>query len=702
MIHPFTAPTARPLRRAGTACRYLAVVAIVISTPLSAALAQDVLTPHHVARVRTVTTAAISPDGSQVAYVLNVPRVPLQDDDGAAWDELHVVSADGRSRPFVTGQVNVASPRWTADGRGITFLARRTGDQARAIHLVPVDGGEARRMVSHATDIASYALSPDGRQVAFVARPARPKPREDLERKGFNQEVYEEALVNSKIWLASIPATTAANRPDARELDLPGSASFVSWSPDGSRLLVVLAPTALVDDDLMNRRAHVVDPASGKIVASLNNPGKLGQLAWSPDSRTIALVSAANLSDPAEGRLMVAAASGGPLRDVVPGYEGHVQAIAWTDARTLRFLGAEWSETAIRDIGLDATTPAAIRAPGGPVFTALDRAANGTIALLGDSAAHPQEVFLLQRGAREPTRLTNSNPWLDSMRMAKQELVRFKARDGLELEGILIRPLDEQSGRRYPLILAVHGGPESRDTNGWRTSYANPGQVAAAQGFAVFYPNYRGSTGRGVAFSRLSQGDPAGREFDDLVDAVDHLIAIGLVDRDRVGITGGSYGGYASAWGATYYTERFRAAVMFVGISDKIAKIGTTDIANEEFLVHALKRPWEDWDLFRDRSPITHAGKSRTATLILHGAADPRVHPTQSMSLYRYLKLHGRTPVRLVLYPGEGHGNRRAASRLDYNLRLMQWMNHYLKGPGGDPPPYEIDYTAPANVNVTR
>jgi dipeptidyl aminopeptidase/acylaminoacyl peptidase len=288
------------------------------------------------------------------------------------------------------------------------------------------------------------------------------------------------------------------------------------------------------------------------------------------------------------------------------------------------------------------------------------------------------------------------------MRMAKQELVRFKARDGLELEGILIRPLDEQSGRRYPLILAVHGGPESRDTNGWRTSYSNPGQVAAAQGFAVFYPNYRGSTGRGVAFSRLSQGDPAGKEFDDLVDAVDHLIAIGLVDRDRVGITGGSYGGYASAWGATYYTERFRAAVMFVGISDKIAKVGTTDIANEEFLVHALKRPWEDWDFFRDRSPITHAGQSRTATLILHGAADPRVHPTQSMSLYRYLTLHGKTPVRLVLYPGEGHGNRRAASRLDYNLRLMQWMNHYLKGPGGDPPPYEIDYTAPASVNVTR
>lgn len=663
---------------------------------VSAALAQGVFTPQHVARIRSVTQAAISPDGSQVAYVLTVPRVPLQEDDGAAWEELHVVSADGRSRPFVTGQVNVTSPKWMPDGRAITFIARRTGDPARALYLLPLDGGEARRLVSRATDIASYAVAPDGKRVAFVARPVRPKQREDLERKGFSQEVYEEALVNSKIWIAAVPESPVAggSSESARELDLPGSASYVSWSPDGSRLLVILAPTPLVDDDLMNRRAHVVDPASGKIVASLNNPGKLGQLAWSPDGRNIALVSAENLSDPAEGRLMVAPASGGPLRDLVPGYAGHAQAITWIDEGTVRFLGAEWSETAIKDVAIDGRAPAIVRAPGGPVFTALDRAANGTVALLGDSAVHPQEVFLLPRGAREPKRLTNSNPWLDSMRMAKQELVRFRARDGLELEGILIHPLDEQPGRRYPLILTVHGGPESRDTNGWRTSYANPGQLAAAQGFAVFYPNYRGSTGRGVAFSRLSQGDPAGKEFDDLVDAVDHLIAVGLVDRDRVGITGGSYGGYASAWGATYYTERFKAAVMFVGISDKISKVGTTDIANEEFLVHALKRPWENWELFRERSPITHAGKSRTATLIMHGAADPRVHPTQSMSLYRYLKLHGNTPVRLVLYPGEGHGNRRAASRLDYNLRLMQWMNHYLKGPGGEPPPHEIDYTA--------
>jgi dipeptidyl aminopeptidase/acylaminoacyl peptidase len=240
--------------------------------------------------------------------------------------------------------------------------------------------------------------------------------------------------------------------------------------------------------------------------------------------------------------------------------------------------------------------------------------------------------------------------------------------------------------------MTVHGGPEAHVSNGWVTSYSNPGQVAAARGFAVFYPNYRGSTGRGVEFSKMGQADAAGKEFDDIVDAIDHFVAAGLVDKAKVGITGGSYGGYASAWGATYYSDRYAASVMFVGISDNISKVGTTDIPEEMYLVHHLKRLWEDWNYFAERSPIRHVQKNRTPTLIMHGKSDPRVHPSQSLELHRHLKTLNQAPVRLVFYPGEGHGNRRAASRLDYNLRLLQWMEHYLQGPGGKAPALEIDY----------
>jgi dipeptidyl aminopeptidase/acylaminoacyl peptidase len=298
----------------------------------------------------------------------------------------------------------------------------------------------------------------------------------------------------------------------------------------------------------------------------------------------------------------------------------------------------------------------------------------------------------MKQGDTAPVRRTISNPLLESMTFAKQEVVKWKARDGLELEGVLIHPAGEVAGKRYPLILSVHGGPEAHESNGWSTNYSRPGQIAAARGFAVLYPNYRGSTGRGVAFQKSSQADPAGKEFDDLVDAVDHLVGTGLVDKQKVGITGGSYGGYATAWCSTRYSDRFAAGVMFVGISDKVSKVGTTDIPDEDFYVHTRVRPWEDWQKMLERSPIFHAGNCKTPLLILHGKDDPRVNPGQSREMYRHLKLRSQAPVRLVMYPGEGHGNRKAAARLDYNLRMLQWMEHYLMGPGGTPPPSEIDY----------
>jgi dipeptidyl aminopeptidase/acylaminoacyl peptidase len=683
--------SSRGIRKVPLSAFFSAILLLAVAV----AGAQERFTPHHVAKLRTVTAIAVSPDGQHVAYVLAVPRVPLQEPDGPAWEELHVVSPDGTSRPFVTGSVNVGGIKWVPDGSALAFLAKRGSDETRGIYMLPIGGGEARRILKHETDILAFEISPDRRRLAFTARTAPPKERQELARKGFNQEIFEEAVAFVRVWVADLTGQVAGV---PRRLDLPGSASILAFSPDSSRLVTALAPTPLVDDDLMMRRVHVVDVAGGKVAAKFANPGKLGRVAWSPDGQHLAIVSGADQNDPSEGRLMVAPAAGGELRDALPGYLGHVRHVDWTDANTIVFVGDEGVSSTIGEVRRDGTGRRTLVAAGGPIIAGFDRANDGTIALTADTPQHPGEVYLLGAGAAAPKRLTDSNPWLSGMRLATQEVVTFKARDGLELEGVLIRPLDEDErpGQRHPLILTVHGGPEARDANGWRTNYGSPGQVGAAQGFAVFYPNYRGSTGRGVEFSKLGQGEPAGPEFDDLVDAVDHLVQIGLVDRAKVGITGGSYGGYASAWGATRYTDRFAAAVMFVGISDKISKVGTTDIANEEYLVHALKRPWDDWQFFLERSPIHHAGKSRTPTLILHGTADPRVHPTQSLELYRYLKLHGQTPVRLVWYPGEGHGNRRAASRLDYNLRLMQWMSHYLQGPGGEPPPYEIDYREPA------
>ncbi|MFQ5663232.1 MAG: S9 family peptidase [Terriglobia bacterium] len=672
--------------RAGFALS-LAAFVVVSAAPLVAG--DEVFTPYHVAKLRQVAEAAISPNGTQVAYVLRIPRQPGKDTDGPAWEELHLVNENGVSRPFVTGQVNVSKVAWTPGGKGISFLAKRSQDEHKTLYVIPVDGGEARRVLSHGADVKEYSWSPDGRRVAFLAEEALPKEKKKLKEKGFNQQVYEEEVRPVRVWIAAVDGEDL--RP--RALDLPGSASELHWSPAGARLAVALAPTPLIDDHYMKRTLHLVDADTGEIVARLDNPGKLGQVAWSPDGQQLAIISAADRNDPREGRLMVASASGGALRNLLPDYQGHVSRIAWQDAETLMFLGDEGVWTTCGEVRRDASGRKTIIPAGGPVLTDFSLAGDApAAAFIGERPRHPREVFFMKHGDAGPQRLTQSNPWLAEMRFAPQEVVSFTARDGLRLEGILIRPLNPEEGKRYPLILRVHGGPEAHYRNGWLTSYTSPGQVGAAAGFAVFYPNYRGSTGRGVAFSKRDQGDPAGKEFDDLVDGVDHLVALGLVDRDRVGITGGSYGGYASAWGATYYSERFAASVMFVGISDQVSKIGTTDIANEMYLVHFRQWLWQDWQFFLERSPIYYAHRSRTPTLILHGKDDTRVHPSQSMELYRHLKLRGRAPVRLVFYPGEKHGNRRAAPRLDYNLCLLRWMEHYLKGPGGDPPAFELNY----------
>lgn len=711
--------------RARRAIGFVVVALTACGFQADALYTQENFSPKHVARLKSVGSARLSPFGTRAAYLLSIPRKPLKDDDGRPWSELHVVDTSGASRPYIIGKVNISSIDWTPDGQYVSFITKRGDDKESALYIIPIDGGEARRVLSHDAGVGSYSWHPDGRRVAFVAGEKKPKKRKEREDKGFNAEIYEEDWRPRKVWIAEIadmtdpweepaddkakddnengdaadekPAETAATQPAGkpRALDLPGSAADVKWSPDGKLLAVTLAPTPLIDDSYMNQKLHVIDVASGGVVARIDTPGKLGSFEWSNDSKRLAIIAAADRNDPAEGRLIVASASDGSYRDLLPDFEGHVSSIAWQDAETVMYLADERVTTSFGKVRADGSERKTLVPAGKHVLSGLSLSRDGMSAvMLCNSPAHPPEVFAMKHGDDGPRRLTDSNPWLSGLRFAAQEVVTYKARDGLEIDGILFRPLDEQPGKRYPLILCVHGGPEAHEANGWLTNYSRPGQVAAARGFAVFYPNYRGSTGRGVAFSKTGQKDMGGKEFEDLVDAVDHLVATGLVDGTKVGVTGGSYGGYASAWCATALTERFAASVMFVGISDQVSKFGTTDIPQEMYLVHERQYPWDDWTKFQQRSPVYHAPKARTPILILHGKDDPRVHPSQSMQMYRYLKTLGEVPVRLVMYPGEGHGNRKAASRLDYNMRMMQWFEHYLTGPGGAPPAWELDYEA--------
>ena len=654
------------------------------------------MTPFDVAKIQSVRSAAISPDGSHVAYTLSVPREPMVDDNGPNWVELHVYDVEaGESRPFVTGEVSVSSVSWTPDGSHVAFLSEREGDDNRSLYVISASGGEARKILEHDESIAEYAFNDDGTRVAFLAREGETEREEELEEQGFDMEFYEENIKNNQLYVVNVDLDDFRTDGDLdpRHIELEGHPDDLHYRPGHDHVLVSIAEDSRIDLHYMFRTYTLVDLVTGDIAGQIETEGKLGQAAFSPDGEHVAFIGAVDIHDPAEGQLMVARATGGEPTNLMPGVEGHVNGVAWRDDDTILYLLDSNVHTQVGEIAASGGEPNVLVDEGQPVLLSMSVTDDGEhMAFVGESPEHPGEVFV-GRTAQDPERATVHNEWLSEIDLGDQTVHTWTARDGMELHGILIQPVDYQHGVVYPLVAVIHGGPEAHERNGWKTWYSRPGQYMAAQGYFVWYPNYRGSTGRGYDFTMTSQGDPGGKEFDDVVDGVNDLIELGMVEEGRVGITGGSYGGYASAWGATKLSEHFQASVMFVGISEQYSKFGTTDIPRESQLVHQNPRKvYTDWDFFLERSPIYHAKGSETPLLILHGKDDPRVHPTQSMIMYRYFEHMADAPVRLVWYPGEGHGNRKAAGKLDYSLRLQRWMNHFLLEDGEEKPSYELDY----------
>jgi dipeptidyl aminopeptidase/acylaminoacyl peptidase len=653
--------------------------------------AQAGLTPDQVASMQSVTSVAVSQDGRHVAYTVAVPADPYEQNvPGSA----HLYVADtrtGETTPlFTDGSVAGIAFR---PGRGtVSFLAIIESGEPRSLYEVPVHGGTPTRLLRHEASILGYSWSPEGERVAFMAfetitRPDSPFP--------YRPQFFEENLANRHGYVHDFRdgGTTS-------QVPVEGSFYLIEWSPQGNRIAASVAPTPMVDDMYMYQAVKVVDTAGGQVVARIDNRGKIGQITWSPDGQRLALRAADHIHDPIDGRIMVVPASGGTPRNILPDFQGKFEQIRWTDADAIHFIASESVQKTFGSVRPDGTGLQRIVAPGGPDLIQFSRSQDGLVVFAAATPRHPAEVFVLRGRSGEPTRLTTTNPWLNQVALGEQRVVTYTARDGaFDIDGLLILPPGYTEGTRLPLITVVHGGPEAHYSNGWLTNYSLPGQMAAGRGYAVFYPNYRGSTGRGLEFIMSSQADLAGKEFDDIVDGVDYLIERGIADPDRVGVTGGSYGGYATAWMSTYYSDRFAAGVMNVGISNNLSKWGTSDIPDELYLVHSRERMWdsdEKWMDYLRRSPVYWVDRAQTPLLIMHGAEDTRVHPGQSLELYRHLRVRQPdVPVRLILYPGEGHGNVRSASRLDYTLRMLGWFDAYLQGPGVMPS-LDLDLHVPA------
>ena len=656
-----------------------ALGAAVIAAP---AAAQSPMTIEDLFQTRSVGSAAISPDGRAIAYTVREPRdITAGQDDGAARSQLWVYEIGGQARPFVAGETSVSAVAWRPGADAITFRARRDGDEATALYQIDPDGGEARKLFAHDESLGDYVWGPDGETLYFVA--VEDQPEDAFSARGFTAYAYEEDIPFAHVWRVDFDADTPG---EARAFELEGHASDIEISSDGERLAVALAPTPLIDDRYMARRWHVVDADDGDVVSTIESEGKTGSVAFSPDGDQLALILGIDEHDPTAGTLAVADAGSGDFEFIDVDAEQQIRDLVWMDDDTLLALAHVSTESALVTYGADGAELDRRRFEDHVIRSVARHAGTGRLAVVADAPFHPRELATLTGPDAELNRANDHNPWLADRQLGEQRTYSFTASDDVRVDGVLITPPGRAPRGGWPLIVAVHGGPEAHESDGWLTSYGDPGHIGAGAGYAVYYPNYRGSTARGQDFMRRHQNDYAGREFDDIADAVAALAEDGIIDPDRAGITGGSYGGYAAMWGATAQTDVFAASVAFVGVSNQISKFNTTDIPNEAYLVHSLEWPWEDWMNLLERSPIFYAGQSQTPTLILHGEEDTRVHPSQSLEMYRSLKLRSQAPVRLIYYPGEGHGNRMAAAQYDYAHRMMRWFDHYLLGEGGEPP----------------
>ncbi len=660
-----------------TACHiFMVTLFFGLALPITA---QNVLTAPDLLALKSVGSPQLSPDGTELIYSVSNPRGPNEPAGGSRSEYFRMSVANKSSTPLFKKEVKGGSPQYSPDGKHIGFLYAEKGEP-RQVWAMPVSSGDMFRLTNKEGGIINFRWLPEDRGIGYISGSASTAKEKELKKRGYDFIYYEENLKNSHLHIARYDE----NWKQAWEWQLTeeGQTWDFEFNAQGTQIAASISPKNLIDQRYMFRKIYLIDLASGEMKQISENQGKLGNYAFSPDGSHLAYAAALNINDHQVSQAFVVNIQTGLVSNLTPEkYRGHVNHVDWKDSNTLLYTSGEgvypklYSVTlngAKRELLLDAKE-------SGLIFRTPQYTADFKNFVFSASTPYDPGNLYHWDGKKEITKLTDINPGLAELTLGKQEVIRYMARDGVEIEGIMIHPVAYEKGLSYPLVVYVHGGPESHHSNAWLSRYSTPAQVMAGKGYLVLYLNYRASTGYGVDFGMEGFMDPAGTEFDDIADAIEWAVKEKGADPERVGMAGGSYGGYASGWFATYYTKYVKAVCMFVGISNNISKRGTTDIAYEELYVHSGKKLEDQWQLALERSPIFWAHQSKTATLIYGGAADTRVHPSQSFELHRRMKMNDHPAVRLVQYPGEGHGNRKQVGQIDVLYRQMEWLDWYVK-----------------------
>lgn len=665
--------------------RLLLIFAALLPAAVAAQTPRPITTDDYHA-LKAVGDPVFSPDGKWLAY----PTTRVDRAANRRVTTISLVPSDGSTppRPMTANSVSSSGPSWSPDGRMLAFYSVRPlpGDDASArsqLYLLSLEGGEPRRLTSLANGVSGCVWAPDGSRLVCLSRtgPSDRRtgpPSSDARhytqiRYKFNDTGWFDDK-RSHLWIVDAKtgaATQLTSGDDWNDTD-------PQWSPDGTRISFTSNRTGKEYDLDDNSEVWVIPATGGELVRISDHPKQDGTGRWSPDGKSIAFLGRIRDTDPAA--IWLAPASGGaPSVLLYPSDELFPQGLRWAEGgRAIYFTAEQRGEAQVfrLDVATKAVRPIT---SGARLVRSLDvDQGSGRIAYLASDFTHPDEVFVAGPDGKGERRLSRENDaFLAGLSLVPLERIRYRGADGWDIDGFLAKPLGWQPGKSYPLILSIHGGPAGMYGVGWFHEF----QVYAAKGWGVFFTNPRGSTGYGHRFERGIFGEWGGKDYLDVMNGVDQVIkANAWVDTTRLGVTGGSYGGYLTNW-IVGHTNRFKAAVTLRSVVSFLSDEGTRDGAYghaDDFGGDLF----EKFDLYWDRSPLKYAKNVSTPILILHADNDFRVPLEQGEQWFRALKWYGKT-AEIVMFPRENHNQTRTGEpkhlveSLDWQV---YWFSKYLDG----------------------
>jgi dipeptidyl aminopeptidase/acylaminoacyl peptidase len=659
-------------------------VACFLAWPASEAAAR----PFQLSDLQKIVTLGdpqISPDGKAIAVIVSTPD--WETDKSRV--ELDLVdAANGQHRVLVSNREGVSSPRWSPDGKQLAFLAKDVKTGAVQVFVMPMDGGDPLCVTNNKQGVDDYSWSPDEKSIAFVAQ----DPPLDADAIKAHDEVFrvtdghfllDKDVAPWHLWVA--PASGGeARRLTRGEFSLgtdSGGTTTPAWSRDGKRIAFTQFPSAYWAPSFHSVIAEV-DVAAGKM-KTLVSAQTSEDFKFAPAGGAYAFERPRG-GDQNNGDAVYVDVDG-KTWDATAALPRHFRNYVWMpDGRSLVVAGGLGTRTVLWQLPLSGKARLIdlgdVEANNGLGVTTSDDTTRmsisrtGAIAFIGSTKTHPGELYILDSVNAKPRRLTDVNAFTDDLDLGRTESIEWTGPDGFHEDGVLTYPVGFEQGRKYPLVLVIHGGPMMSSNMGFQRL----AQLLAGAGFLVFQPNYRGSTNLGDAYQHAIYRDTGDGPGKDVMAGLAAVETLGIVDESRIGVSGWSYGGYLTAWLTGHY-DVWKAAVAGAPLTDWLMDYSLSYYQEGDAYFFGSS-PWTDagWKIWREQSPINYVRNVKAPTLIMGDVMDSNVPLANAMEWYHGLRDNG-VPVEFYAYPEASHLPHDIVQVTDVYHRWVGWMKKYLQ-----------------------